>query len=121
MRNLRTMITLLMFLVINAAFAYGDIISYTFTGASGVAGTDWTLIDPSGYIPDDTPVVNLLTASTDFFSNGQDYGPLIGIGDQGEQSGDAVCTNAGTPCFEINMAITLNGEPYIIPFFFGGT
>src|SRR5580692_9089748 len=83
MRSLRRMITLLMFLVVSAAFGYADTITYTFTGANGEAGTDWTLIDPSGYIPDDTPVVNLLTTSTDFFSFGQDYGPLIGIGDQG--------------------------------------
>lgn len=121
MRSLRRMITLPMFLVVSAAFGCADTITYTFTGATGVAGTDWTLIDPSGYIPDDTPVVNLLTTSTDYFSFGQDDGPLIGIGDQGEQSGNAVCTNDGTPCFEINMAITLNGGPYVIPFFFAGT
>jgi hypothetical protein len=123
MRNLRRTMTLLVFLVISAAFGYANVISYTFTGAGGDAGTDWTLVDPSGYIPDNTPVVNLLTASTDFFSFGVDYGPLIGIGDAGEQSGNPVCTNAGNPCFEINMAINnpFGGSgPYVIPFLFAG-
>jgi hypothetical protein len=51
MRNLRRTMTLLVFLVISAAFGYANVISYTFTGAGGDAGTDWTLVDPSGYIP----------------------------------------------------------------------
>ena len=123
MRILRTATAILMFLVCGAAFACADIISYAFTGEDGDAGTDWTLVDPSGFIPDGTNVVGLLTASTDFFSFGVDDGPLIGIGDAGEQSGDPVCTNAGTPCFVVNMAINnpFGGSgPYLIPFFFAG-
>ncbi len=122
-RTLRRTMTLLMVLVFSAVFAYADIISYTFTGATGVTGTDWTLIDPSGYIPDDTNVVNLLTAPADFFSMGVNYGPLIGLGDAGEQSGNIKCTNAGAPCFEINMGIVnpLGPGTYVIPFFFAGT
>jgi hypothetical protein len=118
---MRSMITLPMFLAISAAFAHADAISYTFTGADGVTGTDWTLVDPNGYIPDDTNVVNLLTSSTDFISMGVNYGPLIGIGDVGEQSANSHCIDAGTPCFGINMAITYDGtSPYVIPFFFAG-
>jgi hypothetical protein len=119
-RNPRGLITVVMFLVV-AAFAHADTVTYTFTGAGGEAGTDWTLVDPSGYIPDDTNVLSLLTESTDFYSMGVDYGPLIGIADVGEQSGDAPCTNIGTPCFQINMVITYNGGPFIIPFLFEGT
>jgi hypothetical protein len=123
MRILRRATTILMLLVCGGAFACADVISYTFTGEGGDAGTDWTLVDPSGFIPNDTNVVGLLTASTDFFSFGVDYGPLIGIGDAGEQSGNPVCTNAGTPCFEVNMAINnpFGGSgPYLIPFLFAG-
>jgi hypothetical protein len=115
-------------MLIGATAAQADTISYTFTGVNGVAGTDWTLVDPNGYIPDGTNVVNLLTTSTDFFSlnqNGQlqDYGPLIGIGDAGQQNSDGPCVQAATPCFEINMAITnpFGGQgPYLIPFLFAG-
>lgn len=124
MRNLRRATVVLMFLVCGAAFACADVISYTFTGEGGDAGTDWTLVDPSGFIPNnDTNVVGLLTASTDFFSFGVDYGPLIGIGDAGQQSGNSVCTNAGAPCFEINMSINnpFGGSgPYVIPYLFAG-
>lgn len=123
MRILRTATTILMLLVCGAAFACADIISYTFTGEAGDAGTDWTLVDPGGFIPDDTNVVGLLTASTDFFSFGVDYGPLIVIGDLGEQSGNSVCSSAGASCFEINMAINnpFGGSgPYVIPYFFAG-
>lgn len=123
MRTLRRMITPVMFLVISAAFAHADEISYTFTGEGGDLGTDWTLVDPSGYIPDDTNVLHLLTSSTDFIEFGVDYGPLIGIGDAGEQSGNSVCTNAGTPCFQINMAIhnPFGGSgTFAIPYFFPG-
>ena len=120
MRTLLSLFTVMLFVLIGATAAQADTISYTFTGANGEAGTDWTLVDPNGYIPDDMNVVNLLTAATDFFSFGVDYGPLIGIGDAGEQSGNAPCINAGTPCFEINMAISLNGSPYVIPFLFAG-
>lgn len=124
MRMLRRAATILVLLVCSAALACADVISYTFTGAGGDAGTDWTLVDSSGFIPNNTNVVGLLTASTDFFSFGVDYGPLIGIGDRGEQSGNSVCSNAGTPCFEINMAINdpFGGSgPYVIPYFFAGT
>ena len=123
MRSLRRVMSLLMFLVISGALVYGEVVSYTFTGATGVAGTDWTLVSPSGYIPNDTNVVGLLTTSTDFMSLGVDYGPLIGIGDAGEQSGNVHCTDAGTPCFEINMGIVNPFGPgtYLIPFYFAGT
>ncbi len=122
MRNLRTVTTLLMFLISSGAFAYADVISYTFTGEGGDAGTDWTLVDPSGFIPDDTNVLDLLTSSTDFIEFGVDYGPLIGISDTGEQSGNSVCTNAGTPCFEINMVINnpFGSGAFVIPYFFPG-
>jgi PEP-CTERM motif len=123
MRILRAATAILVLLVCGAAFACADIISYTFTGEGGDAGTDWTLVDPNGFIPNDTNVVGLLTASTDFFSFGVDYGPLIGIDDLGEQSGISVCSNAGTSCFDINMAINnpFGGSgPYLIPYFFAG-
>jgi hypothetical protein len=107
-------------LLVAGTAAQADTIVYTFAGVSGEAGTDWTLTDPSGYIPDGTNVVSLLTASTDFFSQGTDYGPLIGINDQGEHSGDTPCLNAGTPCFEINMVISLDGGPFQVPFLFAG-
>jgi hypothetical protein len=107
--------------MLGAGLAQADTVTYTFTGADGQAGTDWTLVDPSGFIPDNTNVVSLLTASTDFISLGVDYGPLIGLGDAGEQSADPVCTGAGSPCFEINMAIDYLGGPYIVPFWFEGT
>lgn len=124
MRILRRATTILMLLVCGGAFACADVISYTFTGEGGDAGTDWTLTDPSGFIPNDTNVVGLLTASTDFFSFGVDYGPLISIGDAGEESASAKCISAGTPCFQINMAINnpLGGSgPYFIPYLFAGT
>ena len=121
MRSMGRMVTLTICLVLGATFVYAGPISYTFTGADGLTGTDWTLVDPSGFIPDDTNVLGLLTTSTDFFSMGEDFGPLIGIGDAGEQSGNVTCVNAGSPCFEINMAITYMGGPYVIPFFFKGT
>ena len=122
MRSLTRAITLLMFLVIGVTFAYADVISYTFTGANGSAGTDWTLVDPNGFIPDNTNVVNLVTSSTDFFSMGVDYGPIIGIGDAGEQSGNSVCINAATPCFEINIGIVnpFGSGTYLVPYLFAG-
>jgi hypothetical protein len=118
MRKLLSLFTIAMIMLIGAKAALAGAISYTFTGANGEAGTDWTLVDPSGYIPDGTNVVDLVTTSTDFFSFGQDYGPIIGIGDAGEGSGYAQCV--GAQCFEINMAITYMGGPYVIPFVFAG-
>jgi hypothetical protein len=121
MRRPLSLVTVVFFMLIGATVAHANAISYTFTGDGGVTGTEWTLVDPNGYIPVGTNVVNLLTESTNFFSLGVDYGPLIGIGDAGDKSGNPVCISAGTPCFEINMAISYLGGPFVIPFFFAGT
>ena len=68
-----------------ASAARADIITYTFTGAGGTLGTNWTLIDPNGYLtPPTGNVVGLLQTDTDLILddpiNGpEDFGPLTEI------------------------------------------
>ena len=75
----------LLVMMTGASAARADIITYTFTGAGGTLGTNWTLIDPNGYLtPPTGNVVGLLQTDTDLILddpiNGpEDFGPLTEI------------------------------------------
>ena len=53
-------------------------ITYTFTGSGDLAGTDFTYVDPTGFLAFDTGELTP-TTSTDLFISGADHGPLTGF------------------------------------------
>jgi hypothetical protein len=66
-------------LLIGAPAANAASITYTFTGSGGVyGGTDFTYIDPTGFLTFDTGTLTP-TTSTDLFFSGTDEGPLTGF------------------------------------------
>ena len=65
-------------LLTGAPAANGASITYTFTGAGSFTGTDFTFVDPAGFLTFDTGMLTP-TSSTDLFYKGTDEGPLSGF------------------------------------------
>ncbi len=70
---------------IGAGSARADTVTYTFVGAEGTAGTDWTLVDTNGYltVPSGN-VIDLVQTATDLIlvdpmTGPEDLGPLTNI------------------------------------------
>jgi len=77
------LVVMLMWMAPDAARA--NTVTYTFAGEGGTAGTNWTLVDPSGFltVPSGN-VIGLVQTATDLILvdpiNGpQDFGPLTNI------------------------------------------
>lgn len=72
-------------ILIGADVAAADTVTYTFLGQGGTAGTNWTLVDPAGYltVPSGN-VIGLVQTATDLIlidpmTGPEDFGPLTNI------------------------------------------
>jgi PEP-CTERM motif-containing protein len=79
--------------------ARADTVTYTFTGADGLAGTNFTYVSTSGFLS--FPTGNLVpTTATDFFFDGVDKGPL-----------GTINFNSSTTIFFVSQGLEIGFNP----------
>jgi hypothetical protein len=116
MKSLSITFLLLLCVFASAPAANASSITYTFTGAQGLSGTNFTYISPSGFLAFDTGILTP-TTSTDLHVLGADYGPLTGFDFESSTvldlfSSIAQVTVSGLPTYQIGSLTT--GENLIV-------
>jgi hypothetical protein len=105
MKSLSITFLLLLCVFASAPAANASSITYTFTGAQDLSGTNFTYISPSGFLAFDTGILTP-TTSTDLHLAGTDYGALTGFDFESSTVFDlftsiAEVTVSGLPTYQI--------------------